>query len=150
NEGHFLFRVPDDISKTVRFRISDYEDSSVFTVTPAVEFIGTFQILTPNGGEKWFASNTQKISWNTLGTAPQVRLEYSTDDFQHDIKLIESSFRNKGSYDWVIPVDLAPAVKVRVQDAFNAASFDISDNPFKILPHFSLTVPNGGERWRVG
>lgn len=151
NQGHFLFKVPDNISKKVFFRVADWEDDSIGSHTrEPVKFVATFKLLTPNGGEKWAAGTTQKIAWDTLGSAPNVRLEYSNDDFIKDVRLIESSYANKGYYEWRVPSDLGVTIKVRVMDAHDPSIFDASDSPFKVMAGFTLVTPNGDESWVVG
>ncbi len=151
NENHYLFKVPDDLSKNVIFRISDLEDAELFAVTKEpVRFLGTLNLLEPNGGQKFAAGTMQTIAWDTIGSASNVRLEYSNDDFHQDVKLIESIYPNTGKYDWKIPADLGVTMKVRVSDASNDEAFDVSDGPFKIISGFTLMSPNGGEKWIVG
>ena len=151
NQGQFYFRVPDDVSNSVFFRVSDWEDESLRAVaSEPVRFIATFKVLQPNGGEKWAPDTGREIKWDTLGTLPKVRIEYSRDDFKNDVRLVESSYENTGSYLWLVPQDLDITMKVRISDPANSEVFDVSDSPFKIMVDFKLLSPHGGEKWAAG
>ncbi|MSR77219.1 MAG: hypothetical protein EXS63_03185 [Candidatus Omnitrophica bacterium] len=151
NQEYFLFKIPDDISKNVIFKLADWDDEELYSATShPVMFAGTFTLLIPNGGEKWAAGATQKIVWDTLGSVPNARLEFSTDNFDHDVNVIESSYTNTGNYPWTLPPALGKAVTVRISDASNPKAFDLSDKPFKIMPGFVMISPDGNEVWKVG
>lgn len=151
NEGRFLFRAPDHISNTVLFKVVNDENSGLEDVTrEPVSILGTFDLISPNGGEKWAAGTSQKITWDTLGTVSNARLEYSIDDFKNDINLIESSYTNTGSYLWTVPEKTGVTMKVRILDADHPQSLDVSNDVFKIMPGFTLAAPNGGEKWTAG
>ena len=63
---------------------------------------GAFTVLTPNGGETIGANSSYNITWATSsGTIPNVKLEYSADEFVNDINAISASAPNTGSYAWV-------------------------------------------------
>ena len=36
------------------------------------------QVSTPNGGEVWNAGSSQNITWSSIGTIPNVKIEYSS------------------------------------------------------------------------
>ncbi len=151
NEGHFLFRVPDDISREVLFKVTDYDNEVLSSVSRGpLAILGSFDLITPDGGQKWAAGTTQKISWDTLGAVSNARLEYSFDDFKNDINLIESSIPNTGSYEWKVPAKTGLTAKVRIADANHTEAFDTSKEVFKIMPGMTVISPNGGEQWTAG
>lgn len=151
NEQHFLFKVPDDISNNVFFKVADYDNEDLYTVSGGpVNIFGSFDLIRPDGGEKWPAGSVQKISWDTLGTVSNARLEYSVDEFKNDINLIEASVPNTGSYEWTLPARTGLTMKVRISDADHPEAFDVSKDVFKIMPGITVTSPNGGEKWTAG
>ncbi len=151
NQGHFLFKVPDDVSKQIIFKVADWDDEELFaTTSEPVMFSGTFTLNTPQGGEKWAAGSTQRIIWETQGTVSNVRIEYSTDQFAHDVNVIESSYSNTGTYAWTLPAFLSDTARIRISDTSNPKSFVISDEPFKMMAGFVMLAPDGGEVWKVG
>jgi hypothetical protein len=76
-------------------------------------------LTAPNGNEAWSVGTSRNITWTTTGTIPNVRLEYSKDNFA-SLVLIASSAPGTGSYSWTIPDDISTTVKVRVTDVRDA------------------------------
>jgi len=151
NKGHFLFNVPDVRSKYVVFKVADWMDESLYSVSKeAVKFMGEISLISPNGGEAWAAGSSQPIVWDSTGSISNVRLEYSADNFVNDVKLIEPIYPNTGRFDWTLPAELSKSVKIRVMDESDADVYDRSDNFFKVMAGFILFSPNGGEKWVVG
>lgn len=151
NKGNFLFTVPDAPSKYVVFKVADWMDESLYSVSKhAMKFVGDLNVISPNGGEAWAAGTSQPIVWDTTGTVSNVRLEYSTDNFVSDVKLIEAIYPNTGRYDWTLPAELSKTFKVRVLDESDSEVMDVSDDYFKVMAGFILLSPNGGEKWIVG
>ncbi|MBI1992639.1 MAG: hypothetical protein HYS71_05350, partial [Candidatus Omnitrophica bacterium] len=104
----------------------------------------------PNGGEIWGVGSTQTISWISGGTIPNVKLEYSRDNFA-TATLITASTPNVsnvgGSFAWTVPDAISSTAKIRVTDLNDSAVYDVSDANFTVRADFTLTAPNGGERW---
>src|SRR5439155_746155 len=98
----------------------------------------------PNGGERWITYEDRTITWTTLGTVANVKLEYSVDNFATST-VIAASAPNTGSYVWAVP-DLPTvnvsnpnlrnprATKVRVSDADagHPAASDASNANFNV------------------
>jgi hypothetical protein len=60
------WNVADDVSKTVKVRISDVSDSTVFDMSDAVFIIQAgFAIASPDGGEVWSVGSSHGVSWTT-------------------------------------------------------------------------------------
>ena len=57
---------------------------------------------------------------------------------------------NLGSYSWVIPDNMSSTVKVRISNVSDITVFDESNSNFKIAGSFTITAPNGGEKWAIG
>src|SRR5207244_3675917 len=150
NTGSFAWTVPNDISATVRVRVTDVNDSTVFDDSNAdFKIRGALTVTAPNGGEQWTVASSRTITWTATGTIANVKLEYSKDNFATAI-VIAASTSNTGSYTWTVPNDISATVKVRVADAADSTTNDVSDANFKIMAAFAVSSPNGGEAWIVG
>ncbi|MBI1977440.1 MAG: hypothetical protein HYS55_01655, partial [Candidatus Omnitrophica bacterium] len=150
----YSWTIPDDISPTVRVKIADASNLSVYDVSNnTFKIRGAFTVTSPNGNadlnltERWVTSiyttgEGQDITWVTDGTVANVKLEYSNDDFASDTHEITASAANTGSYYWEIPdavlKDLSGQyagpnlVKIRISDVNDSEVYDTSDEPFKI------------------
>ncbi|UQA55492.1 metallophosphoesterase [Polyangium aurulentum] len=109
---------------------------------------GTGLVLAaPDGGEKLTKDQSFDIKWATVGTIPDVKLEYSADDGQ-SWKTIIASTPNTGTYTWTVPaVDTATAI-VRVSSAANAAVQDESNAGFAIAASGPVKVIPFGDVWK--
>jgi hypothetical protein len=115
--------------------------------TPATDYL---VVTSPNGGETWVGSTTQNITWNTVGTIPNVNLQYSTDGGSGWTNIV-SGISNTGTYSWTVPSINTTQASVRVQNAANTSVSDISNANFTISNQsLTLTSPNGGENLSGG
>lgn len=118
---------------TLKIRITDAGRTDVHAVSNGYFRIrGGFTVLSPNGNEYWTAGSTQTISWQTRGSVPRVKLEYSIDQGDHWV-VITASTPNQDSYTWTLPDVKAASVKVRVSDPDDATTTDTSDANFAIV-----------------
>src|SRR2546426_5886504 len=113
--------------------------------------MGVFAALTaPEGGGVGGGASPQPCSGFPGAPPPAVKLEYSLDNFA-TATLITASTPNVsnvgGSFAWTVPDAISSTVKVRVSDVNNSAVVDASDANFAIRAGFTVTAPNGGERW---
>src|SRR5207302_41866 len=145
NTGSFAWTVPDNASTTVKVRVTNTADATVFDDSNANFTIrGGFILSAPNGGEEWVVGSTHQIAWTTTGSVPSVKLEYSTDNFA-TATVIVASTANTGSFGWVVPDAISTTAKIRVSDAADSSANDVSDNNFKIRGGITVSAPNGGE-----
>src|SRR3989449_971976 len=150
NTGTFAWTVPDDLSATVRVRVTNVNDSTVFDDSDAnFKIQGALTVTSPNGGEKWTVGSSRAITWTRTGSIANVMREYSKDNFATRT-VITASTPNTGTYSWIIPDAISVTVKVRVSNAVDAEANDVSDANFKIRGGLVLVAPNGGETWTVG
>ncbi len=126
---------------------SDVSDATFSLVRPVVF------LMAPNGGERWVASDTNTIVWQTqyVPGGLTVRLDYSTDNGSTWSTIADGlSNQNRPStntYDWIVPN--TPSTTARVRAVVTGTSFgDTSDAVFTIIeePSVKVLVPNGGER----
>src|SRR3989442_256432 len=150
NTGSFSWVVPDAISTTAKIRVSDAADSSANDVSDNNFKIRCgITVSAPNGGQLWMVGQSRSIIWTTSGTIPNVRLEYSKDNFT-SLVLITASAPGTGSFAWTVPDDISSTVKVRVTDVRDLSVFDDGNAYFKIQGALTLNGPNGGEKLTVG
>lgn len=155
NNESYSWSVPSTInSSNCKIRVTDYYTSTltdmsdgVFTITAPT---GTVTVTTPNGGQNYNAGASEYIYWSSSNIT-NVKIEYSSDN-GNTWNLVSSSVTaSTGYYSWTIPNISSNLCKIKISDAANLNSYDISDNVFSISPaSISITSPNGGQSWNVG
>lgn len=92
-----------------------------------------WELLVPNGGERWAAGTTHNIDWEIVGDAniPEVKIEYSTNNGQgwNDVNTVP----NTGSYEWLVPEVTSLNCLVRIRDVNCANIYDKSDGLFTVF-----------------
>ena len=79
--GTTTVTVPDDISKTVRVRVRDKDDPDVKAISGYdLNIVGSLDVTSPEqAGIVWNVGSTGKvISWTSIGTITNVKIEYKT------------------------------------------------------------------------
>jgi len=151
NDGSEAWTLPGTTSTTARVRVSDAANAATndisnanFTIVDAS--IATVTVSSPNGGENWATNSSHPITWASTGTISNVKLEYSLDGGSN-WTVITSSTANDGSEAWTVPNSPTLTARVRVSDASNSATNDISNANFTISAPSnyitSETEPNG-------
>lgn len=120
-------------------------------------------VAVPNGGEKWIAGTPHRIEWiftGDPGSTVKIQLLKGTagpfirKPVLKTIGAAVSGSDGKGSYQWNIPTNQAPAstYKIRVTSEADGSYVDTSDQNFTILGPNAIVVssPNGGESWQTG
>jgi YVTN family beta-propeller protein len=152
NDGIYPWTVPDADSSQCLIRVSETDGSpsdvsdSVFSIVP----IPTITVTSPNGGENWMVGSAQNITWTSIGTVGNVKIEYSTNNGTNWTEITASTV-NDGTHPWTVPDTVSSQCLIRVSETGGSPS-DISDSVFSIVPIPTITVisPNGGENWMVG
>jgi len=121
-----------EITNTVATELTLYSKPTNVTVIPPY-----ITVTTPNGGEDWRADSTYDITWISVGTTGNVRIEYSTNNGFSWIQAAGSTV-DDGSYSWRIPDMPSDSCLVRVRN-WSGSPSDISNSVFRILP--SSAVP---------
>lgn len=119
-----------------------YDDASFFGDIILTEGDNSYiTVLSPNGGEDIGCSTT--ITWTSVGTSTNVRLEYYCNGVWNTII---NSTSNDGSYIWNIPPNTICQSKIKIIDAANTGCWDMSDDYFNIdcSPCKSGDVNNDG------
>jgi len=136
------------VSEATRGIPSDISDNN-FTITyPGTQLV---RVTSPNGGEKWIAGSSQKITWDAAGIS-NVKIEYTLNNGISWNTIVASTPSN-GFYTWSqVPNTLSTNCKIRISDALDGAPSDDSDQFFAIQEAPAITVfsPNGGETLQSG
>ena len=160
NTGSYAWTVPNSATASARIRISNPLNAtgtqdvsnSLFTIVAAA--VPTITVTSPNGGEQLNAGFTKNVTWTSIGSIANVKIEYSVNSGVV-YSLVTSSTPNTGSYLWSIPNTPTASARIKISDVANeTATKDISNANFTILapatPTITLTTPNGGENWSIG
>ncbi|NVN95784.1 MAG: T9SS type A sorting domain-containing protein [Bacteroidetes bacterium] len=153
NDGSYTWTLPNINSLFCKFRISEYNNPSVFDESDIVfKIVPPFIVVTsPNGGENWEGCTSKSISWTAGGTSSTYAIYYSTNNGQLWNYLTNTS---STSYTWsqVADVPTSNNCLIKVQDYNNATIKDSSDAVFTLKQNDDIIInsPNGGEQWQAG
>jgi hypothetical protein len=156
--GVFAWNVPDDASTNCLVKVVDYNDGTVVDQSDATfEIVGAIsyaELLEPDSLDVYQAGFTHQIEWSQFGISPTVDLEYSYDNGQTWIFVVNTSSSNGipgaynwsayGSYVWTIPNTPSDSCRFRIRDGVSGPVLDVS-GPFSITPAIEVTNPDGGE-----
>ena len=123
--------------------------SDAFAAKVADSQTKSLALVSPNGGENWTAGTTQNIDWTSTGTIDNVKIEYSTDNGGTWSAVIAST-PDDGSYAWSVPNAPSAQCRIKISDAADSCTLDVSNSVFVIVPAITVTAPNGGESWTMG
>lgn len=150
----YNWTIPNTPSNTALFRIRDWNNNckrdvsdSLFVITPPDPILN---LTSFNNGATVYAGQVQNISWsNQFLPTNNIRIEYSTDNGQNWITVVNSTPTNNtsGSFNWTIPNTPSRFALVRISVVGNSGIQSTSTQTFTILPFVVLTSPNGGENW---
>lgn len=155
DDGSYSWTFPDSLSDQCRIRISEYENPAVFdesdnNFTIAEPFIS---LDSPNGGEVFEGCESMSISWSEGGAGNNFKIEFSQNGGSDWNILSSSYYTTSNNYTWS-PIDdiQSDNCRIRISDADNAETSDVSDASFTINKNedIIITTPNGGEFWQVG
>ena len=118
-------------------------------------------VISPDGGEFWYAGSYHDIAWqasDSIGVA-SYSIEYSTNSGSNWLTLVSRTDGNPGIYSWNLPQANSAncLVKITAWDGANNFGNDVSNGAFSIIPSPDSTIPtitvvspNGGEVWFWG
>ncbi|MEJ2196146.1 MAG: Ser-Thr-rich GPI-anchored membrane family protein [Ignavibacteriaceae bacterium] len=154
SDGSKSWDIPFDIETDTNYKIkiTSVDNESIFDYSDNNFTIEGFSITvtSPNGGENWFASSNESITWNSNLTS-NVEIQLFKGGEFHSI--INGSTSNDGNYSWSISSSLTTDsdYKIKIASVKDADIFDFSDFEFTIINNnIALTSPNGGENWLIG
>jgi len=146
-------------STKARIRVADASDSLVFDDSNANFTIkGRVELNNPNGGgdpqQTLTVGESYTIDGVVLGAITNVKLFYATDGlaFVNPVLGCETVAVSAGTFScsWGVPDALGSSLKIRAEDANNAAVFDVSDDFFTIGGGATITSPTGSSLWYAG
>jgi hypothetical protein len=138
--------------------------SLLVALTAAAPEFTTITVKSPNGGETWWQTHQETITWTYTGaskTDKVVDIDLIKDG-PNKIPLIIPVVNNynmgrstKGEFHLIVARSKYPAgndYKVRIRSSSNHNNYDMSDGYFAIaaLPTITITSPRGGETWSIG
>lgn len=134
--GTFSWTVPGEVSNLCRIKVIDKSNSAVndesdgnFSISSG-KFVN---VKTPSLGEKWSSGSVKEIKWEFNGVS-NVKIEFSTDNGQTWIKIIDSVSSASGLYSWTVPQVSSTQCLIKITDILDASIFDICDK-------FEITEP---------
>jgi len=89
-------------------------------------------VTSPNGGESWVVGSSHDITWTTVGTVGNVKIEYSTDGGTSYTTIASSISPNSGIYPWTVPSAPSTKALVRITQVSGDYPSDVSDAVFTI------------------
>ncbi|HOM66156.1 MAG TPA: hypothetical protein PK591_10105, partial [Ignavibacteriales bacterium] len=140
--GQYNWNVPFTTTSQGKIRIEDAQTNSLITATNSGNFsISYITVNTPNGGENWFSTSTQNITWTSSADVSNVKIYVSTDGVTFGSTPIYNG-PNTGSYSWVVDGNyISTTARIKIVDASASNVSDSSNNVFTITP-LQLTAPN--------
>lgn len=157
NTGIYYWQpIPNTPTTLAKVRIRDAQDGVTSTESPNPFQIlpeKTVKVLSPKGGEQWYAGSSNNIIWQSTNIA-NVKIEYTINGGATWSTIVAST-PSTGVYSWnSIPNVSSLQCKVRISDASNGIPSAVSDNNFTINTPgnklIAVTSPNGGEKWAAG
>ena len=147
NTGTYAWTVPALVgSTTCLVRVMDYTQNcmqdvsnAVFTITPAQPLL-----LTPNGGETFYAQCGYYITWDVSTLYTYAVLEYSINNGSTWVSIVNGA-TNNGSYYWYFPITPTSTFLVRISNYQYPSLTDVSDAVSTIAAPITVNSANGGE-----
>jgi hypothetical protein len=149
NDGTYSWTVPDTEGTQYLVRVYDGNDPSVTDDSDATFNVvsSTITITAPASGDVWNIGSQYNITWSSVGTVnDNLTIQYSSDGGTNWTDIATGEV-NDGTYAWIVPsISSSTSCYIRIFDASHTSTTDDSDM-FTIAASFTVTAPNGGERW---
>ncbi len=126
-------------------RMRTWIDASCMTNPPSP----VVSITSPRGSEEWDGGEKVTIKWVTH-RVDNVNLHYSTDDGATWTSIASNLPAVDSQYVWTLPAVAATKLWIRLSDATNVNTQNISIASHKITVPLELITPAGGERLGKG
>ena len=151
SNGIFSWTVSNSPSTACLVRVSETFTGIPVDTSDAPFTITGFQVTAPNGVQLE-PGDPQTITWNTIGSYPDVKIEFSANSGQTWETVTESA-ANSGSFPWTVPEVTTYQALIRVSDPadglpYGLGGFSIVEPPPP--PSIQVLSPNGGEMWLAG
>jgi hypothetical protein len=136
-----------------------YSQPWVITAVPGGSEPHKVTLITPDGGEIWYAASTETVEWTTEGGSVDHLGIWFSSNGGEDWQSLANNAPNTGSFDWYVQPDSLSTYRARIRlEAYDSGSnllgADGSAKDFTVRPETGCTLfvtdPNGGEIWAVG
>ncbi|MCS7028666.1 MAG: T9SS type A sorting domain-containing protein [Bacteroidia bacterium] len=110
-------------------------------------------VVSPNGGETWYALSNQTVQWTFTGSPPTVNIYLSTDNgvTWNNVASLVASGSSGGTHTMIVPLVTSNQCLIKVVDAVTPSIKDSSNSVFSIVqPSITVVTPNGSEIWNIG
>jgi hypothetical protein len=135
NDGTYPWKVAAPVSSTCRVRVTSNDYPAVSDMSNADFTIRrrAIAVSSPNGGEVWYAGQSQAITWQSFGVPPEskVKIELSRDGGT-TWTVLSAATPNDGTYPWKVAAPVSSTCKVRVSSLDYASVTDRSNADFTI------------------
>ena len=128
---------------------TDHTISANFAINPKIA------IISPNGGETWYAGTKQTIQWTytgDAGTKVKIKLLKAGKVAKTLTPATSIGADGKGFFGWSIPLHQTPGYdyRIKIVSTTKGSCSDVSDKNFSIIPPLPISVlaPNGGKNWK--
>ena len=142
-EGKYLWTIPTISSTTVKVKVTEFPDSTVFDESDnnfRIDSDQSIDLASPNGGEVLKIGGAKVINW-TSKNVDNVLIEYSSNSGGTWNTIIASTLASVEFYIWDIPNDASVNCLVKVSNADNPAISDVSVGVFEITASpVSITI----------
>jgi hypothetical protein len=131
SQKSFDWVIPDDFSRKVRVRVSDYDKHIINDLSDTTFTIADIRLINPNELIALNAGANYTINWESQNV-DTVRIQLSTDNGRNWVYNLVNLPAEGGTYNWKIPSILTTQAKLRVVDKFEANISDTSNSHFVI------------------
>jgi len=111
---------------------SSFSEMSSITISADNTTGGSLTVYSPNGGEVWDAGSLQEIRWYSSELTAPVLLLYSMDGGSSWIEFYGASSTTESSYIWDVPNTPSNNCFIKIKNAVDSATVDVSDIAFTI------------------
>ena len=107
------------------------------TILPAG---GSITVTAPDGGESWTVNSNQNITWTTLGSITDVKIELQRTTGGSWETIVDST-TNDGSYPWTVTSPTTSTAKIKISKVGDDTIYDESNSTF------TIASAGGGGTW---
>ncbi|OQY27235.1 MAG: hypothetical protein B6244_11240 [Candidatus Cloacimonetes bacterium 4572_55] len=132
-----------------QLRVVDVADENIKDTSSDFTIYGKMTVMSPNGGGHWQTGTSNDITWLACDDIEYVKISYGVVADEDTIwHVIRNSTQNDSVSAWSVPDSIVTSMQtlIKIEDASDPSTFDISDGYFKLLNPITLLFPNGDER----
>jgi photosystem II stability/assembly factor-like uncharacterized protein len=151
NLGYYNWLTPSNSGSNFKIKIVDSNNQYFFdesnTVFNLANTSASLVLNTPNGGEQINANTGTYITWQANGIS-NINISYSLDGGLNFTPIANNINAIPSYFYWLVPDTASITAKIKISDAVNTNTADISNSNFKIVidtTFLDLNFPNGGE-----